>query len=415
MGFILKSKKYNLKKADLKEETKDCINPGRGWYHIYTFAVGKTQPEELLYLPFEEKESIALVLINIGRYSAEEIDEEGLCFIEKVLSVFAQAKKEVILRIIYDNEGKGMEREPSLFSLVLRHMEQIGPVVLRHASHIMVAQGLFIGSWGEMHSSKFLSEKHLKKMFETWKKATGGSVPISFRRPVQCRQVLKEGEYEIGVFDDAMFASQNHLGTFGQQPQSSAGWKQPWCMEEETAYIRLSARNVPCGGEAVCGENDSSPEETVQLLQNMNISYLNNVYDERILNRWKEQMYGQESLYHYIGNHLGYRLIVREVIYTDKKCGLLRILVENTGFSALCDRADINLVVQKEKESSSIPVSYDIRNLLPGKKEEIKIELSERLERGSRLFLEILRKKDKESIRFANRGAEEQMLLGELE
>lgn len=136
MGFILRNKKYRLKKADYTEEMESYTNPGRGWYHIYTFVLGETTEDELLYLPFEKNEHIALVLINIGRYGRTEIDKEGLFFAERILSAFMKAGKEVILRILYDNEGKGMEKEPSLFSVIVRHMEQLGAVVEKYKSSI---------------------------------------------------------------------------------------------------------------------------------------------------------------------------------------------------------------------------------------------------------------------------------------
>ena len=47
-----------------------------------------------------------------------------------------------------------MEREPTLFSIVLTHMRQLGAVVRAYESDILITQGLFIGNWGEMHGSK---------------------------------------------------------------------------------------------------------------------------------------------------------------------------------------------------------------------------------------------------------------------
>ena len=427
MGFILRNKKYRLKKADYTEEIKSYTNPGRGWYHIYTFVVGETTEDELLYLPFEQNEYIALVLLNISKYSGTDIDEKGLLAVERILSVFVNAGKEMIIRILYDNEGKGMEKEPSLFSVIVNHMEQLGAVIKKYKNHVLTTQGLFIGSWGEMHSSKFLSKKQLKELSDTWK--TASQARMAFRKPVQCRQVQKQGEYEIGIFDDAMFASKNHLGTFGEQSKSNIGWEQPWCMEEETAYIQETTRKVLCGGEAVAGEREFSPEETLQVLRDMNISYLNSVYDERILNKWKEQQWQGGSLYDYIGNHMGYRFVVRNVLLSGRR-GVLNLTVENTGFACMCDEADIRLVIETGEEKQNIPVFYYIRTLKPEETAEIQIEFlevsgkekrqekiqgKELLKKGSRLYLEIIRCRDKKSIRFANRSAGKQMLLGELE
>ena len=416
MIFSLNRKTLKLKKADLQEEKGAYRNPGRGWYHIYTFSPGCMRESELRYLPFEKDETIALVLINISRYRTGEIDGEGLALIEEILKCFVRAGKEMILRIVYDHEGKGMEKEPSLFSVVLKHMEQTGPIVRKYADDIMVIQGLFVGSWGEMHSSKFLSENHLRELTRTWRRATGDCVRMAFRRPVQCRQASAEGEPGIGFFDDAIFASGDHLGTFGQQPRNSAGWGEAWQMKDEIDFLKSSAANVPCGGEAVSGDICMSAEDTVNLLRNMNISYLNCVYDEKILGQWREQKYSrEESLYQYIGNHLGYRFVVREVSFVKRKGFFLKILLENTGFGNLCDRAAFHLIIRNGGDEKIIAVPYDMRKLMPGEKEEISAQLGDRIERGSRFFLEIRRCKDKKSIRFANIQAGEQMLLGEIE
>lgn len=413
MGFILKNKKGRLKKADYTEETGSYTNPGRGWYHIYTFAPGETTEDELRYLPFEENEHIALVLLKIGRYSTSEIDEEGLLFAERVLSAFVKAGKEMILRILYDNEGKGMEKEPSLFSIIIKHMEQLGAVVQKYKEHILITQGVFVGSWGEMHNSKFLSKKQLTELSKTWKKAS--QTRMAFRKPVQCRQAQKEGEYEIGVFDDAMFASKSHLGTFGEQEKAIAGWEQAWHMNEEISYIRQTAKKVPCGGEAVEGEKEFSPEETLQVLRDMNISYLNSVYDERILNKWKGQQWQGTCLYDYIGNHLGYRYVIRDAALAGRKGNSLSLVLENTGFACICDEADIRLIIETDEEKKEIRVLYPVRALQPQEKAEIKIELLESPAKGSRLYLKLVRRRDKKNIRFANQEAKERMFLGEIE
>lgn len=414
--FLLKNKNYRLKKNDYQEGNGSYGNPGRGWYHIYTFLLGQIKEEELLFLPFEEEETIALILINISEYRAKEIDENGIYWIEKIFQCFIRAEKEMILRIVYDHQGKGMEREPALFSMVLKHMEQIGPIVEKYAAHMMLSQGLFVGNWGEMHGSKFLSQRHLKELSRTWRKATNGSVRMAFRRPVQCRQAFAEGECAAGLFDDAIFASQSHLATFGQKSRHDAEWNEEWCMEDEIDFMKTAAPNIPCGGEVVSGDESLTAEDTINMLRNMHLSYLNSVYDERILNDWKKQPYeGEKSLYHYIGSHMGYRFLVHDVALIKRKGTILKVFLENMGFANLCDKAEIKLGIQNGSKERLVSVSYDIRHLMPGERQEISVELGDMIEIGSRLTLEIKRVKDGKSIRFANVLAGERMLLGEIE
>ena len=186
-------------------------------------------------------------------------------------------------------------------------------------------------------------------------------------------------------------------------------------MEDEIDFIKSQVPNIPCGGEAVSGEEGITANDTVEMLRNMHITYLNSVHDEKILNRWKEQSYGEEqSLYHYIGNYMGYRIVVRDTSLIKRKGYSLKIILENTGFANLCDRAELKLVVQDSRGEHAIPVSSDIRNLMPGKREEILLPLEDMVERGSRFLLEMRRLKDGKIIRFANALAGEQMILGEI-
>ncbi|MDE6615102.1 MAG: DUF4874 domain-containing protein, partial [Lachnospiraceae bacterium] len=185
------SKYIKLDKAGLKESGEDFANPGRGWYRIYTFKLETLDYNELDWLYYNENETLALVLVDIGAYSSKNIDDGALDFFKYILGKFKEKNKEIILRIVYDTEGKGMQKEPSLFSQVAIHMQQLGSIVKEYAGNIFLFQGLFVGSWGEMHTSKFLSEEKLKILYAKWIQETGGSVKISFRTPVQVR-IVKE-------------------------------------------------------------------------------------------------------------------------------------------------------------------------------------------------------------------------------
>lgn len=77
----------------------------------------------------------------------------------KKFCLFARHDKDMILRIIYDDEGKGMEHEPAGLSQIQSHMDQLGSIIYKYAAHIYTTQGLFIGSWGEMHTSNSATDK----------------------------------------------------------------------------------------------------------------------------------------------------------------------------------------------------------------------------------------------------------------
>ena len=115
-----------------------------------------------------------------------------------------------------------MENEPSSIKIVKSHMKQLGSIICEHMSKkeslpgkILVHQGLFVGSWGEMHGSKFLSEARMKELSDTFLEATKGSCPIAVRKPVQLRQLSCQktaSNINFTLFNDAIFGSETDLG-----------------------------------------------------------------------------------------------------------------------------------------------------------------------------------------------------------
>lgn len=184
----------------LKESTRALKNPGCGWYHIYTFDLSK---ENFLYIDCEEEE-LVLLLIDIHAFrGCEQIPKEALECFSSILTFFEEHDKGIILRIVYDTKGRGMENEPSSIKIVKSHMKQLGSIICEHTSEkeslpgkILVHQGLFVGSWGEMHGSKFLSEARMKELSDTFLEATKGSCPIAVRKPVQLRSIVEQLELE---------------------------------------------------------------------------------------------------------------------------------------------------------------------------------------------------------------------------
>ena len=61
------------------EESREvCTNPGRGWYHIYTFTLDKREKDGLLYQPYWDDETLVLVRFDIGAFRGMSLSEEAL-------------------------------------------------------------------------------------------------------------------------------------------------------------------------------------------------------------------------------------------------------------------------------------------------------------------------------------------------
>lgn len=405
--------KISFRKASLQELCGDYVSPGRGWYHIYTFRPDRQDEEQLRWLPFEDHETIALLRLDIGAFRSSSIDDKTLAFIQRILTRFAEAGKDIILRILYDVDGRGMAHEPAAFDLVCDHMRSIGSVVAEHAREILLVQGLFVGSWGEMHDSKFLDPEAIRKLWETWQEATEGAIPLAVRKPVYARMIGEEAG--IGLYDDAILADETHMGTFGIRTRREASNLESWRAEDEYVFIDKQMNRVPIGGEVIGGETMDS-EAIIKELRRLRVTYLNSIYHPDVLTRWKELPAPDgENLYQYVGDHMGYRLVVREA---KMRRGQLVIAMENEGFAPLYEAAQLWLVaVDSQQHRCSIKLAFDLRTLLPGVKKTFIVDNMEELHTECEylLYLQAVRKRDGGMIRFANEGAGRMLRIGNFE
>lgn len=417
---------WKLYPADLTERTDELENPARGWYQIYTFQAEKEPDYRELEWCLNGRDTLALVMIDIGSYRDKPLDDECIARMGKILNFFEENGYDVVLRIVYDHEGKALEREPFFFEQVQRHIAQLGPVFKEHADSIFVFQGLLVGNWGEMHTSRFLKEDMLRRMTALLRSHRGKNTYLAVRTPAYWRMLHHEegsmgaqketvfcsGE-DMGLFDDGMFGSDSHLGTFGIQPGSSAAWKEPWSREDELVFEERLCRTVPNGGEAVWGEElqgQLTKERVLGDLRQMHITYLNRVYDSRLLDifrQWKCKKAGvwqEKSVFDYIGAHLGYRFIIRKaVLIPDKRkdiAGRLEVALENTGFAALYQEAQVFLeTVDAQGNTDTKKLDWDLRSLGSG---ETKIFSCLLEAKKCRIFLYVRRSRDGRDIRFAN-------------
>ncbi len=423
MSFIKKKRQARFAPALFEESTAYLTNPACGWYRIYPFGLGEETDLEELRWSLREEESLALVLADIGAFRDSKIPQDALLRFEEILGFFQAHGKDVILRVVYDREGRGMEREPEFLKTVLGHIRQVGASAVKFRRQIAVAQGLFVGNWGEMHGSKFLSEERLRQLMQAWREAFG-DIPAAVRTPQQWWMLHPAGEGtgdgRIGLFNDGMFGSADDLGTFGSQEAKEAGWLGRWDRQEELAFIGRASARVPYGGEAVSGLSIDG-KEAARELRLARATYLNRTHDAARLKEWEAETWEGDgpwdgcSALHYIGCHLGYRLVVRGAELFGKKDRALRIWIENTGFAPLYEEAELALSVKTAGgRAETVVLPERLRGVRPQEKREMSVALDKELEENARvLSLSMRRKRDGRTILFANpSGADGSVCLG---
>ena len=427
---MINKKRWIFQQAELTESRDSLENPARGWYGIYTFPVQELiDPEELRW-SLREGESLALVLLDIHKYCNMPLDERALSNIRSILSFFMRYKRDVILRPVYDREGKGKEHEPDTFKQVLEHIQQIGEILRDMKHSVFIFQGMLVGSWGEMHDSRYLSPENMNRMWTCMQQYLGKEIYLAVRTPTQWRTLRNEKEFskkeyaQLTLFDDGILGSMSHLGTFGTMTREAAGWNQAWMRKEELEFMDCLAKDVPCGGEVTsCIEKDSEriyeAKFAANELRKMHLTYLDNTYDMKVLDLWKDipwdcsddsDIWKGCSLYEYVGEHLGYRLIVRKTEIKQLRRGKTEftIVIENVGFGKLFQETELLLTVEKKTE---VQVLINMEAIYAGTicQGKAVIDSTE-----GKVFLKLQRKKDGRAIRFANKNSTDCLYLGYL-
>lgn len=426
--------KWRFEETMLPEVTGKISNPARGWYQIHRFQAEQEPDFAELEWCLDREDSLALVMIDIGAFKEQDLSEESLNRICRILQFFSDNHYDMILRVVYDHEGKALEKEPFFFSQVMNHLNQLGNILNQFTDSVFVYQGMLIGNWGEMHTSRFLSADKLKQMADILRHFKGEQTYLAVRRPVHWRMLHwnpPDSELScsdgMGLFDDGILASENHLGTFGSEPRTRTGWEEPWRRADELAFEQELGKLVPCGGETVydepCG-NTLTPESVLSELKQMQITYLNKVYDVKMLDLWRSWkcpvpgVWANNSLYEYVGAHLGYRFVIQKVSVrsernSDSHC-IVELTVKNTGFASFYQEADIFLECvgadgQHRKNRFEI-------GLLGWNSGEIRVLTCELEVHGCSLYLSAARRRDGKPIRFANPSDKEgRVMLGKLD
>ena len=420
MLSFIKALGVGFQPAGLIEVTGSLDQPGRGWYRIYTYRLEEEAWEEPVRYPGE---SLALTLFNIGACKDEDLGREVLDRIDQMLQHFEMLGFDLILRICYDTEGKGMVREPSLFSQVKKHIAQLAPILKKHANHIYVYQGLLVGSWGEMHESKFLLPQYLKELMETFLRETDGKVKLSVRKPVQYRIAFSEGQErrQIGFFNDGMLGSGTHLGTFAPETAGRGNWKEPWSQEEEIRFMAPLIDEVPYGGEVLMTPMPLAPENILETLRSLRVSYLNSTHDAALLSEWKRTSFEGMPFFTYVGEHLGYRFLVRSVQGKWGKNMELTVTIENSGFGSCYEDVDTVILGRTDEYAALVTLGTlngNLKDLHGGKTGSysgtFRTESLTLRDKGARLQILALlrRKRDGRTIHFAQQETECGLLLG---
>ncbi len=422
---------FSYKSYTLTESNKAIQNPYCGFFHLYGYTLSEAGTEDVLtwcqQMLENDTNSLVLLQINLRQYSNQDLSDNALKQLDCIFSTFSQRNKQLIVRFLYDWDGKALETEPQDIQQLLSHMEQVAPVVNNHKNHIFSLQGVFTGNCGEMNQTNYGTDEHIRILMKHLAKVIAPEIFLSVRMPSHLRTITNRkaplsasDSYQgtlhsrLGLYNDGMMGNVYDCGTYDDTSFATAIMPgEKGTREEELAFQNQLCNFVPNGGEAIIENPYNDFERACQDLATMHISYLSCDYDAAVLEKWKHSTYLSDDTdvfhncngYEYIKAHLGYRYVVTDSLL---KKDTLTISLTNSGFAPAYRAFSTTLRIHDTitQESTLVPIQWDTRTLIPKTSNtELSIQLPA-LEKGDYLLsLKMVDPASKLPVRFANTEA----------
>lgn len=353
------------------ESAASLSNPDMGTYLIYGFAI--TDQNVNYYTLVADKfkndrsNTLAMIQINLRSYSEGEISEAGLEHIAELFDALRSITgKRLLVRFLYDWDGKNLDTEPKSFDIILTHIRQLESILHDNLDQIFVLQGLFLGNWGEMNGSRYLNRNYYKLLTDALVSVTDDSTFLAVRMPAQWRAITDLADitadslyshpyaWRFSLYNDGIMGNEGDYGTYGTRSRATAGDFTHWNREEELEFQNQLCRFVPNGGEVIIDNAFNDFENALPTLRQMRITYINEDYDRKVLQKWAQTVISDGSVYDgmdgytYVKRHLGYRLLIdsADMAYHVKDDSLsVRVNMRNTGFAPLYGSKEGRLIL----------------------------------------------------------------------
>lgn len=381
-----------LTKINFTENNTDFPNPERGFYTDCAFNSSSSSFSVKTLQGYRtECRTIAFFQFWMKDYVAKDISDSYLNCVRTALSNARKAGVKAMLRFGYfngdfdcDTPSNNPAPWDATKAQVLRHIEQLKPILQENADIILCVQAGFIGWWGEWYyTDHFVYQPATDSDYEPRREvinalldAIPASRQVAVRTPtfklkmlrlattdtLTCATAYKDTpKARICGHNDCFLASADDYGTFENEAEH-----QFWC--DDTNYTFMGGET--CGTSSYSGCNNAVVEMAKQ-----HYSYLNNGYNGSVLKSWKNGGCRDE-----INRRLGYRLVMRNAwISPDIAAGsTVRTVfsIENVGFAAPINPRGLELILENSNgEKTTVKVSSENPRLwLSGKTRKFEVD-----------------------------------------
>ena len=280
------------------ESTTPLVNPERGFYGGAVDIKSASNPVRASAAKALRAEG--KTLMYVGFYLTEfmngDISQAYLDMIQASFDALREAGIKCVLRFAYQNSESAKPWDPAE-KTVLRHVEQLKPLLQANADVIFVLQAGFVGVWGEWYyTTNFNMDPKTDADYQPRRHLTDallGALPdsrqVALRTPqfkmrmygLSVKDTLTaktahdlSGLSRLGGHNDCFGASADDYGTFDNEKNDRTFWK-------------YDSRYTIMGGETCKVSNYCTCEASLKDMEDYHWTYLNSGYNSSVLNRWK--------------------------------------------------------------------------------------------------------------------------------
>jgi len=361
--FLLSSLLFGCSPASTSPEP-DSVS------HTYTHSDASIlNPERGFFTPYElpspagfssvriTGNTLAHLNIFLNDYRESDLPEDLLNGLQTNFDDIREAGIKAIIRFAY-NEGPYPDSEPDASkSQILKHIEQLTPLLQTNADVIAWVEAGFIGAWGEWHTSTNGLDNIQDK--QEILNAILAAIPdryVQVRYPANIIEMYPNPEdaakARVAHHNDCFLSSETDVGTYERDGTIT--------IERDQAYLAELTRFTPMSGET-CAPFPPRSECTnaIQEMELLHFSAINEAYHKGILRSWEDGGCLQE-----ITDRMGYRLSLTTADFNEqvRPGGILNLTVnlQNTGFASVINERPLFVVIVAKDGASRHEVKLEI-------------------------------------------------------
>lgn len=378
-------------------------NPDRGFYHhTETHArvdgTGYAPLDPVKLQEWRQNEQITQILrvFYLERFVGADLDK---AYLDQVRADFRTARDngvKVVVRFAYAQPKDAWPYQPPYGDApkerVLRHIDQLAPVLRQNADVIAAVQAGFIGLWGEWYytdhfvadpanpgevtdadwaarrevvlalldalpDSRMVQVRTMMMKQRIFNRPTGVEGALTSREAFSERNVAR-----VGHHNDCFLASPDDFGTFLSDPIT---------LDQE--YLAQDSRYVPIGGET-CTVNPPRSEwaSASAEMARYHYSYLNSDYNRDVLGSWGANIDEAKR-------RLGYRISLRDGEFTDgvrpDRALDVELSLRNDGWASPYNERDVELILRSASRTYAVNLREDPRRWSAGRTVEVEAEI----------------------------------------